>query len=950
MEREVADDKRVFTKFVKKLTSKQEVERAVAENKLPVSALNIIDKGTAVSLYEKKNVSEASFMSFFDIPAFNPATGKRSGKRGTRKDQLAKYIAGALAYDATLEVAQQPEVIEKRQQIAELNGEIIDDTDIQNLAAAIDRDANIKFSFSGDTKKYVSNKVLTSYISEALNNKKLITKQDFVDNFKSLNIKDSQKELISEVSFRLSNDGRYAVPVDDTLDKYLLKKVLKAKKAGKSINKGIANEQDDAAISKDNSSGKIVKGKGDTYISYPGVVFGAESKLGIAQWVSQRISAVKNGFKFTNKNQTTNKEGKLFDDVIAEQVQAVQKDVNNFLKQNNIETIKDFSKKLTQDQIQVLKDFKFLFQADSNVNLDYVMSHYVTGKYTGTNAQSFLFVEGDVYIMPTNSDSYTNSQLVVDIYNQGKNNDKQIKPLELLPDKSIDVHVSFEITKSGLIKHRVRPKLNSSDFVKSNVNIKKDSKAAKEFFKAMDDAANRIGNTKLSKSAMFSRSANNPTKGITVLDFDDTLATTESLVKYTTPDGKTGTLNAEEYANTYENLLDQGYTFDFSEFNKVVKGKLAPLFNKAMKLQSKFGPKNMFVLTARPPAAQQAIFDFLKANGLNIPLENITGLGNSTAEAKALWMADKASEGYNDFYFADDALQNVQAVKNMLDQLDVKSKVQQAKIKFSQSMDGDFNKILEDVTGIEAKKRFSDIKARKRGASKGKFRFFIPPSHEDFVGLLYNFMGKGRKGDQHRNFFEQALVRPLNRAYREIDTAKQAIANDYKALNKKFEGIKDQLKKKTPDGDFTFEDAVRIYLWNKHGYDIPGLSSTDQQNLVDIVMQDTKLREYAENINIISKQDKYVDPGKGWEGGNIKTDLIDATGRVGRAQYFTEFKENADIIFSEQNLNKIEAAYGKDFRSALEDILHRISTGINRPKGQHATVNKFMNYLNGSVV
>jgi len=364
----------------------------------------------------------------------------------------------------------------------------------------------------------------------------------------------------------------------------------------------------------------------------------------------------------------------------------------------------------------------------------------------------------------------------------------------------------------------------------------------------------------------------------------------------------------------------------------------------------KYGPKNVFILTARAPESQQAIHDWLKSEGVNIPIENITGLGNSTAEAKASWVLDKyANKGYNDIYFVDDALQNVQAVQNMFDQLDIKGKSVQAKIKFSKSMDGNFNKILEDVTGIEAKKRFSDIKARKRGENKGKFRFFIPPSHEDFVGLLYNFMGKGRKGDQHRNFFEQALVRPLNRAYREIDTAKQAIANDYKALNEKFEGIKDQLKKKTPDGDFTFEDAVRVYLWNKHGYDIPGLSSTDQQNLVDIVMQDTKLREYAENINIISKQDKYVDPGKGWEGGNIKTDLIDATGRVGRAQYFTEFKENADIIFSEENLNKIEAAYGKDFRSALEDILHRISTGINRPKGQHATVNKFMNYLNGSV-
>jgi hypothetical protein len=75
------------------------------------------------------------------------------------------------------------------------------------------------------------------------------------------------------------------------------------------------------------------------------------------------------------------------------------------------------------------------------------------------------------------------------------------------------------------------------------------------------------------------------------------------------------------------------------------------LFNKAIKLQSKFGPENMFVLTARPPAAQKAIFDFLKANGLNIPLKNITGLGNSTGEAKANWILDKAAQGYNDFYF-----------------------------------------------------------------------------------------------------------------------------------------------------------------------------------------------------------------------------------------------------------------------------------------------------------
>jgi len=494
--------------------------------------------------------------------------------------------------------------------------------------------------------------------------------------------------------------------------------------------------------------------------------------------------------------------------------------------------------------------------------------------------------------------------------------------------------------------------INSID--PNNFKVYKNNKTFAEEYKITKSGkinySKSISNTNnFNKAILYSRSTKNPTKGITILDFDDTLATTNSLVRYTAPDGTTGTLNAEQYASTYQDLQEQGYVFDFSEFNKVVDGKIAPLFNKALKLQSKFGSKNMFVLTARPPEAAKAIYDFLKANGLNIPLQNITGLANSTSEAKALWISGKVGEGFNDFYFADDALQNVQAVDNMLEQFDVKRKVQQARINFSNSMDVDFNKILEEVVGIKSEKRFDFVKARKRGANKGKFRFFIPPSHEDFVGLLYNFMGKGRKGDAHRNFFEQALIRPLLRAHREIDTAKQAVANDYKALNKQMPDVRKMLTKKTPDGDFTYQDAIRVYIWNKHGYAIPGLSNINQKDLVNLVEKNPDLQAYAEAINTISKQDTYVDPGPNWETGNIRIDLVDATGRVGRKTYFAEFQENADIIFSEENLNKIEAGYGKNLREALEDMLYRIKTGINRPKGSSAKPNMLMNWLNASV-
>ena len=84
-------------------------------------------------------------------------------------------------------------------------------------------------------------------------------------------------------------------------------------------------------------------------------------------------------------------------------------------------------------------------------------------------------------------------------------------------------------------------------------------------------------------------------------------------------------------------------------------------------------------------------------------------------------------------------------------------------------------------------------------------------------------------------------------------------------------------------------------------------------------MSDKQLQVYAETLNIISKRDNYVKPSEGWEVTDIRMDLDDATGRIGRKEFFTEFLENAEIVFSPENLNKIEAAYGPDMVSALKD-------------------------------
>ena len=455
----------------------------------------------------------------------------------------------------------------------------------------------------------------------------------------------------------------------------------------------------------------------------------------------------------------------------------------------------------------------------------------------------------------------------------------------------------------------------------------------------------------LGSAIQFSRSTKNPTKGISILDFDDTLATSKSLVKFTRPDGSKGTLTPEQYASTYEDLSDLGYKFDFSEFSKVVDGKPAPLLNKAKKLAGKFGTKDMFVLTARPADSAPAIREFLKQNGLDIPLKNITGLGNSTAEAKALWVADKVANGYNDFYFADDALKNVQAVQNMLDQFDVKSKVQQARIKFSRTMSDDFNKMLERSKGVPFDEAFSRARALKLGKNKGKFQVFVPPSADDFEGLLYYFVGKGEQGNKDLEFFKQAVIDPFSRAYTELDQSRQTIINDWDNLRKRHSEVANKLGDLMPASEFTFDNAIRVYLYNKAGHDIPGLSEQEVENMVERIKTDKALLAFAENLQVILKlDDVYVKPNEYWTAGSTASDVQEVSEKIRRAEFLSEWIENKNEIFNEANLNKIEATYGSRFRSAFEDVLYRMETGRTRSSGSaDAISNKWMRWLNNSV-
>jgi len=647
-------------------------------------------------------------------------------------------------------------------------------------------------------------------------------------------------------------------------------------------------------------------------------------------------------------------------------INAFYKDVNNTIERyNNGETIVVGKKKYTRSKkpklplVKTSKDILPIFAHQLalakglaiNVRKASILKNLNLGK---------LLENG--YLFKKNPSEYI--EFFGSLFAIGKDTTfgGKVNTVEGAAEGEIEMSRSSEVKtkktkKYGVKMYKVQPR-----FMPKNLNVTSKSNfslANKVDLQYLMGVESNVSNTvtegadgyqRLSRSMVEGRRSDKPTRGITILDFDDTLATTKSMVKFTAPDGTKGELNAEQYARDYVSLLEEGYKFDFSDFNKVVKAKVAPLFKKALKLQSKFGPNSMFVLTARPPKSAAAIRDFLKGNGLNIPLKNITGLGNSTSEAKALWVADKVTEGYNDFYFADDALQNVQAVKNILEQFDVKSKVQQAKIKFSKSMNNKFNDILQEKGDIPSGAIIDAVTATKKGAKKGRFNFFIPASNEDLVGLIYSFLGKGKKGEQDFAFFKEALIDPLNKGYRELNRAKQSIANDFKNLKKQKPDVYKKMKNKVPGMDFTISDAVRVYLWDKAGFEIPGISKQNQKKLVSFIKKDSELQSFAETIGVISKsKEGYVPPSEHWITEDIRNDLVNATNKIGRKQFFNEFIENADILFSKDNLNKIESIYGTRFRSSLEDILYATKNGTNRTFGNNKIVNEFMNWINGSI-
>ena len=275
----------------------------------------------------------------------------------------------------------------------------------------------------------------------------------------------------------------------------------------------------------------------------------------------------------------------------------------------------------------------------------------------------------------------------------------------------------------------------------------------------------------------------------------------------------------------------------------------------------------------------------------------------------------------------------------------------------SKSLSEDFNDILENVKNVDATKVYTKRTAAREGRKKGRYKFFVPPSADNFMGLMYSFLGKGKVGDKQKDFFESALMGTYKRGVSAMENTKQNISNEYKSIKKKHFGFVDQLKldvklnKQIPGTFFNYDAALRVYIWDKSGVNPSDLDLTTKEvnDLVEAVKADPKLASFANDLSSMSSlEGKYPTAGEFWDAESISSDLNNFV-ENNRKEYLKEFIENSKGIFSEENLNKVEAIYGAKFRESLEGSLESMKSGkLRKPLKKGSLEEKWLDWLNGS--
>tara|TARA_R110000824_G_scaffold401705_1_gene613823 strand:+ start:8570 stop:17620 length:9051 start_codon:yes stop_codon:yes gene_type:complete len=249
----------------------------------------------------------------------------------------------------------------------------------------------------------------------------------------------------------------------------------------------------------------------------------------------------------------------------------------------------------------------------------------------------------------------------------------------------------------------------------------------------------------------------------------------------------------------------------------------------------------------------------------------------------------------------------------------------------------------------------SDSAAYNLGRKKGRYEFFLPPNAEDFHGLLYKLYGRGKQGEADMAFMKENVLRDYTRAENALSIYRMNLVVDLKALETSMKELgtnKAEVAsvKRIKKLGYNIDQAVRVYIWERLGIEVPGIQKSEKAQLVGAVFNSPRLQAYAKGIMEITKTaEKYPNPSNNWFRSNIQYDLFNYATEGVRAKFLAPWQAKVDAIFTNQTFNKLEAGFGREYVKNLKGVLERMSKGKTRSDSNNKEFNKTLNYINGSV-
>lgn len=243
----------------------------------------------------------------------------------------------------------------------------------------------------------------------------------------------------------------------------------------------------------------------------------------------------------------------------------------------------------------------------------------------------------------------------------------------------------------------------------------------------------------------------------------------------------------------------------------------------------------------------------------------------------------------------------------------------------------------EKANSLQDKFRRLIYIAKGEGAKASKW--FIPPNAEDFKGLLYTFLPKGKAGIEARKWMEETLLKPYSDAIAALDTEILNKSKAWKQMSKGFD-----FNKKVDGTPYTLGDAIKVYNALKEGVD-PGIAKKKHLDaLIHAVESDSDVLNLAEEI----ASSFPIELKSGWQNRSFAKEIYDSINDGSRKRHLETFSANVDAIFNDTTLDLIADQFGVKYRQALVNTLKRLKSGRNRTAND-ANANAYMNWLNRAV-